>query len=399
MAPVRLAILTSHPIQYYAPLFRELAKRVDLHVLFAHRASAEEQGKAGFGISFEWDVDLTSGYSYSFVRNVSQRPGTDHFFGCDTPEIGRDLREREFDAVLILGWHLKVFIQALVAAKRMGLPVMVRGDSQLETPRSAVKTAGKAVVYPPFLRLFDAALYVGRRSRAYYEHYRYPRERLFFSPHCVDTEWFSARATPEARVRLRSSLGISVDAKVLLFAGKLVPFKRPLDLIAAAAKCRAEGRSVEVMVAGAGELEDAMKQAARTLAVPLHLLGFQNQSEMPTAFAASDFLVLPSNGQETWGLVANEALACGRPIVVSDACGCAPDLAADGMAGRVFPMGDLGALARAVDGIIRLTPASAAIAAKSEQFGLNAAADGIEMAVCNCSERRPVTRGERHRVD
>ena len=152
-------------------------------------------------------------------------------------------------------------------------------------------------------------------------------------------------------------------------------------------------------MAGAGELEAAMEQAARTLAVPLHLLGFHNQSEMPTAFAASDLLVLPSNGQETWGLVANEALACGRPIVVSDACGCAPDLAADGMAGRVFPMGDVGALARAVDGIIRLTPASAAIAAKSQQFGLKAAADGIEMAVWYCSERRPVTRGERGRVD
>ena len=381
---MRLGVLTSHPIQYYAPLFRELSRRVDVHVLFAHKASPAEQARAGFGTPFEWDVDLTAGYSYSFLRNVAQHPGTDHFSGCDTPEIRRELAEHRLDVVLILGWHLKSFLQGLFAAKRMRLPVMVRGDSQLETQRSPMRRAGKAIVYPRFLRLFDSALYVGQRSRAYYEQYHYPSERLFFSPHCVDTDWFRARATPAARATLRSDLGIAEDVSVLLFAGKLVPFKRPLDLIAASARCRAEGAKVEAMVAGAGQLEPAMEQEARTLAVPLHLLGFRNQTEMPAAFAASDILVLPSNGQETWGLVANEALACGRPIVVSDACGCAPDLAADGMAGRVFPMGDVAALARAVDGIIRLTPARGAIASKSRQFGLSAAADGIEMAAWYC---------------
>ena len=81
MRPVRLAVLTSHPIQYYAPLFRALAQVVDLHVLFAHRATPAEQARAGFGTPFEWDVDLTSGYAHSFLKNVARQPGTDRFPG------------------------------------------------------------------------------------------------------------------------------------------------------------------------------------------------------------------------------------------------------------------------------------------------------------------------------
>src|SRR5262245_41269569 len=125
---IRLAVLTSHPVQYYAPLFRELAKAVDLHVFYAHRASPAEQAQAGFGTPFEWDVDLTSGYAHTFLENVARRPGTDRFSGCDTPRIGCLLREGRFAALLVMGWHLKTYLQGTLAARRLGIPVMVRSD-------------------------------------------------------------------------------------------------------------------------------------------------------------------------------------------------------------------------------------------------------------------------------
>ena len=293
---MRLAIVASHPIQYHAPLFRKLARRLDLTVFYAHRATPVDQARAGFGIGFEWDVDLLSGYEHVFLRNLAKRPGLDRFGGCDTPEIGARLAEGHFDAVLVLGWHLKTYLQAGLAAKRLGLPLLARGDSHLATPRPTVKRAVKAIAYPAFLRLFDAALYVGKRSRAYWTHYRYPASRLFFSPHCVDTEWFAARATEAARVALRARLGLADEAKVALFAGKLMPFKRPLDLVSAAARLKAEGREMAVLVAGAGPLEHEMTAAARRAGVSLHLLGFCNQTEMPAAYAAADILVLPSEG-------------------------------------------------------------------------------------------------------
>ena len=376
---MRLAVLTSHPIQYYAPLFRELARDLDLHVFFAHKASPSEQAAAGFGANFDWDVDLISGYAHTFLANVARQPGTGHFSGCDTPEIGARLQQGGFDVLLVLGWHLKSFLQGIVAAKRLALPVLVRGDSHLGTPRSRLKTMVKRLAYPPLLRMFDGALYVGQRSRAYYEHYGYPNDRLTFSPHCVDTEWFAARATAPARAELRKKLGIGAETKVVLFAGKLLPFKRPLDVIEAAAMCRSRGLKIEVIVAGDGMMRQAVMAEAAASNVPLHCLGFCNQTEMPAAYAAADCLVLPSES-ETWGLVANEALACGKPVIVSGACGCAPDLA-DGAAGISFTCGDVQALAAAMETMLKNPPSAQAIAALSASWTLQAAANGIRKAV------------------
>jgi len=372
---MKIAALISHPVQYYAPIFRELAGGCHLHVFFGQKLTADQQGEAGFGKAFDWDIDLLSGYSHSFLANKSRKPGPDHFFGCDTPEIASCLREGAFDALVVAGWYLKSHIQAVIAAKRQGLPVLVRGDSHLETPRSVLKRHLKEIVNPTFLRLFDGALYVGEKSRAFYAHYRYPAHRLFHSPHCVDNDWFATRSTMKARAALRASCGVDDGAFVILFAGKLMSLKRPLDVVAAAARVRASGRNVEVMVAGSGALEDDMRQKAMELAVPLHMLGFRNQTQMPPTYAAADALVLP--GEETWGLVANEALACSRPVIISNACGAAPDLAADCKAGRVTPLGDVEAIAAAVNSIIAQPPTVADIRARSDSFSIARAVDGI----------------------
>jgi glycosyltransferase involved in cell wall biosynthesis len=377
----RLAILSSHPIQYYGPLFRELAKQLDLHIFFAHRATAQEQARAGFEKAFEWDIDITEGYEHSFLGNASRQPGTDHFFGCDTPEIRLSLRNGDFDALLLMGWHLKTYLQGLLAAKRLSMPVLVRGDSHLNTPRSDLKTVMKAIAYPGFLRQFDAALYVGQRSRAYYEHFLYPANRLFFSPHAIDTSWFASRATIEAGAQLRERLGICSDKKTVLFAGKLVPFKRPLDLVEAVMICRQRGLAPEILVAGDGPLRRELVESASAAGIRLHMLGFCNQSEMPTVYSAADFLALPSDGHETWGLVANEALACGRPIIVSEECGCAPDLACDGIVGRTFPVGNVAVLADAIADLAAQRPELAQIASISRAYSLEAAANGIRGAL------------------
>lgn len=374
---MRLGVVASHPIQYQAPLFRELARRADVHVFFAHRANGHDQAVAGFGVEFDWDIDLLSGYEHTFVANTANRPGLEHFAGCDIPSIGAHLARHKPDALLVMGWHLKCFWQAIWAAKCAGFPVMVRGDSVLNTPRSRPKKVLKAIAYPLGLRVFDAALYVGKNSRHYWEHYGYPVDRLFFSPHCVDNDWFASRATRQAGDELRMSHGIPLEAKVALFAGKLVPFKRPLDLIAAASLLRSDGREVTVLLAGAGPLEPDLKAAASAAGVRLISLGFCNQSEMPRAYAAADMLILPSDGCETWGLVSNEALACGVPVVVSDACGCALDLAVEGAAGVIFPLGNIEALAAAMKRLLKSPPAAKSIAATAARYSLTAASDGI----------------------
>ena len=381
----RLAIVASHPIQYAAPMFRALARDIDLHVLFAHRATAADQARAGFGVAFDWDVDLLSGYQHTFLANAARVPGTDRFSGCDTPEIGRQLRDGRYDAVLVMGWHLKSYVQAVVAAKRLGLPVLVRGDSQLATPRGRATLIAKRLAYPPLLRLADALLAVGRRSRDYFRRYGVPECRLHLAPHCVDVDRFR-RSTTGARERLRLELGIETASRVALFAGRLLAWKRPLDVVMAAADLGRRGMATEIMVAGDGPMRDAIIAAARDACVPLHCLGFCNQTRMPEVYAAADCLVLPSDGHETWGLVANEALASGRPVVLSDACGAAPDLATDGMAARSYAMGDVGALASAMAAMLAPLDRSAAVAAIADRYSPAVAADGIRAALA-CAGR------------
>jgi glycosyltransferase involved in cell wall biosynthesis len=267
--------------------------------------------------------------------------------------------------------------------------VLVRGDSQLGLSSSKWRSGFRWVASPLALRVFDAALYVGQRSRDYFLHYGFPAERLFHSPHCVDTAWFASRATVAAGGALREQVGITSGEKVALFAGKLVEFKRPLDLVDAAGELASQGRPVTVMVAGAGPLEDAMRQRARERGIRFVMLGFRNQTEMPACYAACDVLVLPSTRRETWGLVANEALACGRPIVVSAAAGCAPDLAADGVTGRVYPVGNIPRLAVAIAVLLKEPPSLSSFQNQSKLFSVDCACKGILAGVDRSMKREP----------
>ena len=167
----RIGFLISHPIQYYAPIFRELAKRCDLTVFFAHRQTAEQQARAGFGVAFDWDVDLLSGYDSRFLANVARQPSTDRFAGCDTPGIADEIAGGKFDAFVVPGWALRSYWQAVRACRRRGVPVLVRGDSQLGGQRNSAVRFAKALAFSHLLRRFDGFLYVGQRNREYLLHY------------------------------------------------------------------------------------------------------------------------------------------------------------------------------------------------------------------------------------
>ena len=373
MSP-RIGFLISHPIQYYTPIFRELAGLCDLTVFFAHRQTAEQQAQAGFGVAFDWDIDLISGYRSEFLQNVSRRPSTDRFAGCDTPGIARVIGEGQFDAFVVPGWGFRSYMQAATACRRSGVPVLVRGDSQLIGPRSKLLRIAKALAFSRLLRRFDGFLFVGQRSREYLLHYGAPPDRLFFSPHCVDNASFRA-ASDFAR---RSLTGTRRRNKRLLFVGKLLERKRPLDVLEAAAILQNK-QPVEVAFAGSGVLEAELREFARAANVPVIFHGFVNQSEMPAVYAAADVMVLPSDGLETWGLAVNEAMACGLPAVVSDAVGCGPDLVTQGVTGAIFPVGQVSLLASAIDSAISLDVADLRehLAARMQIYSPLTAARGI----------------------
>jgi glycosyltransferase involved in cell wall biosynthesis len=378
---LRLGFLVSHPIQYYAPIFRELAKGCDLTVFFAHRQTGEGQAEAGFGVAFDWDVDLLAGYRSCFLTNIARQPSVDRFGGCDTPAIASEIERGRFDAFVVPGWGLRSYLQAERACRRARVPVMVRGDSQLPGRRSPVVRLAKALLYRRMMGRFEGYLYVGQRSREYFERYGAPKSRLFFAPHCVDNAVFSGAAP-----RTRSTTG----RRRLLFAGKMIERKRPLDLVRAAVLLRGRGADVELAFAGSGELEAELKRATDHAGVPAVFHGFVNQSALPATYAAADLLVLPSDARETWGLVVNEAMACGLPAVVSDAVGCGPDLVEEGATGAVFRLGDVEGLANAIGRALALDPARSRVAIEARIAGYSPSrtAQGIMNAAA--ALRRPI---------
>jgi glycosyltransferase involved in cell wall biosynthesis len=381
---LRIGYLISHPIQYYAPIFRELAKRCDLTVFFAHRQTAAQQAQSGFRVAFDWDVDLLSGYVSRFLQNVAREPSTDRFFGCDTPGVSTAIAAGSFDGFVVAGWALRSYWQAVRACRRAGVPVFVRGDSQLVSRRGGAVRFAKALAFRHLLRQFDGYLHVGRRSREYLLHYGARSDRLFFSPHCVDNDAFHT-ASDVARRDL-------APARVprILFAGKLMERKRPFDVLRAAAKVIARGRKVEVGFAGSGDLQGGLSELAAASGVRAHFHGFVNQSELPAVYASADVLVLPSDGRETWGLVVNEAMACGLPAIVSDAVGCGPDLIEPGLTGAVFPLGDVDRLADAIEAVLAFerAPTRKALAERMETYSPARAAQGIAGAAAALASLR-----------
>ncbi len=341
----KLIVVETHPIQYKAPLFRLLAQRddVDLTVLYAMLPDARQQG-AGFGVAFDWDQPLLDGYKYEVLQNRAKKPGVTHFGGCDTPGIRAVLQRLQPDVVLVNGWVVKTCLQALWACRRLGIPCVVRGEANLLRPRVWWKHA----LHRLLLKQYQAYLAIGSANRAFYRSHGCPSERIFAVPYGVDNDWFAQEAEKRvgSRVALRREWRIGKEFIVFLFVGKLEEKKHPQDLLTALSQMPSDLRQrAHVLIAGSGPLLEACRSQAEAQALPVTFAGFVNQSVLPDAYAAADVLVLPSDAGETWGLVVNEAMASGRPAIVSRSVGCCEDLVVEGETGHTFEVRDTAALA------------------------------------------------------
>jgi glycosyltransferase involved in cell wall biosynthesis len=341
---MRVAVVTTHPIQYQVPWLRRLSAQpgIELKVFFAMIPDAAEQGRE-FGVAFAWDLPLLEGYDYSVLDNRAAHPSLTEFSGCDTPGIGAELRSGQFDAVIVNGWVAKTCLQALAACRLARIPCIVRGEANGLRKRQAWKHLGHRML----LRQYQAYLAIGSNNRQYYLARGVPAERICLTPYCVDNERFASSAAgwaEQGREALCRRFGLDPSRRTLLFSGKFVEKKRPGDIVEAL-RSLAEGErdEVQLLLVGDGPLRATLEQSARGL--PVSFSGFLNQSEITAAYAVADCLVLPSDSGETWGLVTNEAMACGVPALVSDQVGCAIDLVSPGETGDVFGCGDTAGLA------------------------------------------------------
>jgi glycosyltransferase involved in cell wall biosynthesis len=345
----RVAIVTTHPVQYQVPWYRALAKRpgMDVTVMYAMIPDSRQQG-AGFGVDFQWDIPLLDGYRHEVMRNVAAHPSVTAFSGCDTPDLLERLRGH-FDCVIVNGWVSKTCLQALWACRRLGIPCIVRGESNALRRRPLTVRA----LHRLLLRQYAVFLAIGRSNRDFYIGNGVPASRIFDGPYCVEEKRFASAAAIASprRDAIRRKWQIEAAATAFLFAGKFVEKKRPMDILRAVAGLCQEGRGarIHVLMAGDGPLRQRCEEMTRAERLPVTFTGFLNQTTIVDAYVAADCLVLPSDYGETWGLVVNEAMTCGRAAIVSDRVGCHADLVLPGLTGDVFPFGHAHALSALMD--------------------------------------------------
>jgi glycosyltransferase involved in cell wall biosynthesis len=224
--------------------------------------------------------------------------------------------------------------------------LLVRGETNLLNPPSSTKQFFKKSVLKPLFARTAGFLSIGRHNAEFYRSYDVPKNKIHLTPYAVDNQyWLSqADALLSHKSDLKQSLGFDRKSPIVLFSGKLVPIKRPMDLLRAF-ETLAESLNAGLVFLGDGELRGDLEAYARERSLKnVRFVGFKNQTEMAPYYSMADVFVLPSSF-EPWGLVVNEALCFGLPVIASDKVGAAGDLVQDGVNGFVYPAGDVVALA------------------------------------------------------
>ncbi len=384
----KLAIVSTHPIQYNAPLFRLLQQRgrIAVHVFYTWGDSMlTEKYDPGFGKNNQWDIPLLDGYDYEFLENTATDKGTHHFNGIDNPGIIPALTAYDPDAILVYGWSFKSHLRVLrhFHGKK---PVLFRGDSTLlDHKQFSVRSLLRRMALFWIYRHIDKALYVGYNNREYFSWAGLSKDQLIYAPHAIENQRFYPSETlKEEADRLRGRLGIPADAFVFLFAGKLESKKDPLLLVDAFVHSGLQA-SAHLVIVGDGELSGQLKERTKNFAT-IHFLEFQNQSKILAVYVMCDVFVLPSQGpEETWGLVINESMAAGRPVVASDKCGGAVDLIRNDENGYIFRAGNMTSLQLTLQRIFNKRNELPEMGVKSLEmiadFGLENTALAIEKTV------------------
>jgi len=290
------------------------------------------------------------------------------FWTCRLRERLRDLlRASGAKALWIQGWQVAAYWQAVLEAKAANAEVWLRGESNDLAPSSITKRTVKRVMLGWLFSYVDRFLYIGSANKRLYRQFGVRDASLYPARYAIDNERFARQAAQllGERMRLRRDWGIPDSAFCVLFCGKFISKKRPMDLVGAAKKLRTSGRlpNVHLLFAGSGKLGEQLRascaiafdaEGGGTLGPvqtglhdrpPASFVGFLNQTEVSRAYVAADCLVLPSDHGETWGLVVNEALASALPPIVSKACGCAEDLVGEVFS---FPTGSTTCLAERI---------------------------------------------------
>jgi len=342
----KLAIVTTHPIQYNAPFFKMLNERGKVYpkVFYTWPQAIEGYDDPSFGKQIKWDIPLLEGYEWEAVPNISKNPTSKRWAGIDCPGLIERIIEFSPAAVLVYGWNFKSHYQVMRHFKGR-VPVWFTGDSTLLNEKPELKTVLRRIWLKWIYRHVDKAFYVGVNNKAYFLKHNLKEEQLVYSPHAIDNSRFEDNEKNEFKRRAskwRYNLGYDDSDILILYAGKLEEVKNIEVLIEGFKNVLKQQKSkqmlihkkLKLLIVGDGILKNKLRKISEGIN-SIHFLPFQNQSNMPVLYRMADLFCLPSRS-ETWGMAVNEAMACEVPVLISSKVGCAPDLVIPGYNGEMF---------------------------------------------------------------
>lgn len=347
----RIQWVVSHPIQYQVPLLRRLALYQDweFQAAFASRFGTEPAFDPGFGRVVDFGIELLGGYSHRFVPSAVRTPDPHRFLGL---RASAPIIDRRAPAVAVLhGWRTFFMLQAARECRRAQVPFILRAENPVYRGRGEHRTwrsAARDVLLRWLLRGAAVCVYIGTANRRFLMERGVPVAKLVHMPYYVDNDAVRRAAAlgRSRRAELRALLGIPAQARLIVCVGKFLPRKRQRDLVEAMRQLPSHAHALFI---GSGEQEQSCRDLAAALGVSdrCHFAGFRPPLEAWEMLGACDVFCLPS-AAETWGLVVNEALASGLPVVVTEEVGCAEDLVVAGRTGSVVGVGNVAQISDAL---------------------------------------------------
>lgn len=385
MKPV--VFLNSHPIQYFAPLYQQInADGIALTVLYCSDESIKGKLDKGFGKEVKWDIPLLDGYNSIFIKNNSWKPSIHKgFFGLMNFAVIKLLYKQPRSVVIVHGWAYSTNIMAIVFGKIFGHTICLRTETPLnqERQKNKIITFAKHIYLRSLFLFIDKFLYIGKQNKLFYQALGVKKDNLIFTPYAVDNKRFRNIFESISSQSAREKLKLPTEKKIILYSGKYIYKKRPLDLLKAFQQLHDD--NALLVMTGDGELRQEMEGYIKqnNLEGKVVLTGFINQSEIPLYYRSADVFVMCSGLGETWGLSINEAMNFGLPVIVSDTCGSAYDLIVDKVNGAVFETGNIGQLALLLSeylhlSVVRRSEASAASLEKIDEYGYEQIIDSIK---------------------